>query len=71
MLTAFETYVNIVLETRKKTNQEENKMTTAEKKAKKSYEQDLIKQGVDKETAEVMAMVFVEYGIIKPVVGQK
>ena len=34
-------------------------MTTAEKKAKKSYEQDLIKQGVDKETAEVMAMVFV------------
>lgn len=48
---------------------EENKMTTAEKKAKKSYEQDLIKQGVDKETAEVMAMVFVEYGIIKPVVG--
>jgi len=31
-------------------------MTTAEKKAKKSYEQDLIKQGVDKETAEVMAM---------------
>lgn len=44
-------------------------MTTAEKKAKKSYEQDLIKQGVDKETEEVMAMVFVEYGIIKPVVG--
>lgn len=44
-------------------------MTTAEKKAKKSYEHDLIKQGVDKETAEVMAMVFVEYGIIKPVVG--
>lgn len=44
-------------------------ITQAEKKAGKSYKQDLIKQGVDKETAEIMASVFVEYGIIKPVVN--
>lgn len=44
-------------------------MTKAEKEARKAYKQDLIKQGVDKETAEVMASVFVEYGIIKPVVN--
>lgn len=44
-------------------------MTKAEKEARKAYKQDLIKQGVDKETAEVMASVLVEYGIIKPVVN--
>lgn len=43
-------------------------MTQAEKKARKAYKQDLIKQGVDKEIAEVMAKVFIEYGIVKPVV---
>ena len=44
-------------------------MTQADKKARKAYKQDLIKQGVDKETAEVMASVFVECGIIKSVVN--
>lgn len=44
-------------------------MTKAQREAKKAYKQDLIKQGVDKETAEVMASVFVEYEIIKPVVN--
>lgn len=43
-------------------------MTKGQREAKKAYKQDLIKQGVDKETAEVMASVFVEYGIVKPVV---
>ena len=38
-------------------------MTKGQREAKKAYKQDLIKQGVDKETAEVMASVFVEYGI--------
>lgn len=45
-------------------------MTKGQREAKKAYEQDLIKQGVDKETAEVMASVFVEYGIVKPVVDK-
>lgn len=44
-------------------------MTQAERKARKTYKEDLIRQGIDKETAEVMAKVFVEYGIIKPVVN--
>lgn len=44
-------------------------MTKAQREAKKAYKQDLIKQGVDKETAEVMASVFVEYGIVKPAVN--
>ncbi len=44
-------------------------MTKAQREAKKAYKQDLIKQGVDKETAEVMASVFVEYEIVKPVVN--
>ena len=44
-------------------------MKVAEKKAKKAYKQDLIKQGIDEQIAEVMASVFVEYGIIKPVVN--
>lgn len=44
-------------------------MTKAQREAKKAYKHDLIKQGVDKETAEVMASVFVEYEIIKPVVN--
>ena len=44
-------------------------MTKQEIKAMKNYEKDLIAQGVDKETANVMAKVFLEYGIIKPVVN--
>lgn len=43
-------------------------MTKAEREAKKAYKADLIKQGIDKELAEVMAKTFVSYGIIKPVV---
>lgn len=44
-------------------------MTNAEKKAKAAYKKELIAQGVDKATAEIMAKVFVEYGIVKPVVN--
>lgn len=47
---------------------ENKEMNKTEKEAKKAYKQDLIKQGVDEQTAEVMANVFVEYRIIKPVV---
>lgn len=43
-------------------------MTKAEKKAYESYKKDLIKQGIDKEIAEVMAKTFVGYKIVKPVV---
>lgn len=32
-------------------------MTKAQREAKRAYKQDLIKQGIDKETAEVMASV--------------
>lgn len=44
-------------------------MMKAQREAKRAYKQDLIKQGIDKETAEVMASVFIEYDIIKPVVN--
>lgn len=43
--------------------------TKAEKEAKKAYKENLIKQGIDKEIAEVMAETFLEYGIIKSVVN--
>lgn len=43
-------------------------MTKAQKNAMNAYKKDLIAQGVDKETAAIMAKVFVEYGIINPVV---
>lgn len=43
-------------------------MKKAEREAQKAYEKDLIAQGVDKETAKIMAKTFVEYGIVKPVV---
>ena len=46
-------------------------MKNAEREAKKAYKEDLIKQGIDKELAEVMAKTFLEYGIIKPVVYGK
>lgn len=44
-------------------------MTVAEKRAKKAYREDLIKQGIDKELAEIMAKTFIEYQIVRPVVN--
>lgn len=49
--------------------QEENKMTKAERKAIESRTQDLVKQGVDKELAKVMAKAELETGLIRPVVN--
>ena len=46
-------------------------MKNVERETKKAYKEDLIKQGIDKELAEVMAKTFLEYGIIKPVVYGK
>lgn len=36
------------------------------KKEKKSYINDLVKKGIDKTTAKIMADTFIEYGIIRP-----
>lgn len=44
-------------------------MTVAEKRAKKACKEDLIKQGIDKELAEIMAKTFIEYQIVRPVVN--
>lgn len=44
-------------------------MTVAEKRAKKAYKEDLIKQGIDKELAEIMAKTFIEYQIVRSVVN--
>ncbi len=44
-------------------------MTTAEKKAIKARANDLIKAGVDKELAKVMAKAEFEAGLIKAVVN--
>ena len=44
-------------------------MTVAEKRAKKAYKEDLIKQGIDKELAEIMAKTFSEYQSVRPVVN--
>lgn len=44
-------------------------MTVAEKRSKKAYKEDLIKQGIDKELAEIMAKTFIEYQIVRPVVN--
>ncbi len=44
-------------------------MTKAEKEAKKAYKENLIKQGIDKEIAEIMAKTFTEYKIVVPVVN--
>ena len=44
-------------------------MTVAEKRARKVYKEDLIKQGIDKELAEIMAKTFIEYQIVRPVVN--
>lgn len=43
-------------------------MIKAEREAYKAFLNDLLKQGIDKETAKVMAKTFVEYKLIKPVV---
>lgn len=37
----------------------------AKKVAKKAYINDLVKQGIDKEMAKIMANTFFEYGIMK------
>lgn len=44
-------------------------MTTAEKRAIKAREADLIKEGVDREIAKVMAKVEFETGLIEVVVN--
>lgn len=44
-------------------------MTKAERKAIESRTQDLVKQGVDKELAKVMAKAELETGLIRPVVN--
>lgn len=44
-------------------------MTKAEKKAIESRTQDLIKEGIEKELAKVMAKVEFECGLIRPVVN--
>ena len=44
-------------------------MTKAEKKAITSRTQDLIKQGIEKEIAEVMARTEFDCGLIRPVVN--
>lgn len=43
----------------------EKQNKAAERKAKKAYIEDLVKRGVDRETAKVMAQVGFEYGLIK------
>ena len=48
---------------------EAKKMTKAEKRAITSRTQDLIKQGVEKEIAEVMARTEFDCGLIRPVVN--
>lgn len=52
-----------------KTVHEGEKMTKAEKKAINSRTADLVKQGVDKEVAKVMAKAELETGLIKTVVN--
>ena len=46
-----------------------NEMTKAEKKAYTARVNDLMKQGIDKEMAKVMAKVELETRLIKPVVN--
>ena len=47
----------------------EDIMTKSEKEAIKARKNDLVKQGIDKELAEVMARVELETGLIKTVVN--
>lgn len=56
----------LISETEKRGNKN---MTKAEKNAIKARKNDLIKQGIDKEFAEVMARVELETGLIKTVVN--
>jgi len=44
-------------------------MTKAERDAIKAKIKDLVNEGIDKELAEVMAKVEVEYELIRPVVN--
>lgn len=44
-------------------------MTKAERDAIKARIKDLVNEGIDKELAEVMAKVEVEYELIRPVVN--
>ncbi len=44
-------------------------MTKAEREAKRAYKEDLIKQGIDKDLADIMANTFTEYKIVVPVVN--
>ena len=44
-------------------------MTAAEKRALKARIAELIAEGIDAETAKVMARIEIEYGIIAPVVN--
>lgn len=44
-------------------------MTKAERKAYEARKKDLMKEGIDKMIAEVMAKVEIEYGMIRPVVN--
>ena len=37
-------------------------------KAMRAYREELIKQGIDKEVADVMSKTFFDYGLIKPAV---
>ena len=43
----------------------ETQNKVAQRQAKKAYIEDLVKQGVDREVAKVMAQVNFEYGIVK------
>lgn len=45
-----------------------NKTKIKNNKAMKAYREELIKQGIDKEVADVMSKTFFDYGLIKPVV---
>lgn len=45
----------------------EQQAKAKEKAAKKAYIADLVKQGIDKETAKIMANVNFEYGLIKAI----
>ena len=43
----------------------EKQNNEAKKVSKKAYINDLVKQGIDKEMAKIMANTFFEYGIVK------
>lgn len=60
----------IIIRTREHTKtKEDDKMTKAEKKAIESRTKDLIKAGVDKELAKVIAKAEFDSLLIKPVVN--